>query len=615
MASSRLQWDSHARAKKARVNLLRGKTTRPRQLFMEFLEQRLLLVQDVWTGGGDGKSWQDGSNWSLTEAPGNTDSAFINVGSSLTILYSGNSSVLSITDNAAIDITAGSLEVTSGTSQISGALTVGAGASLKASGSGATFTSTGNTTIDGASLYAASSASLVLPGATSYTGSNGATIQANGTGSFVDLSHLTTLSGATGYSTLNINAQAGAEVNLSNVVSQPSGEIYAHADGTNSLIDLSKLTELLSDSQYNSGFEASNGGKILAGDLTTLNRGDIHLDDHLSSITTSQITSITSSNLYAYGGGDLAFPALTQFSQPNGATIQANGAGSVLDLTSLTSRTGSTGYATLNFNAQAGGEVNLDNLLNATSGCLSSRTRRRAICSPAPTVLADPAVDGDLGPSVSQAEQYAFTLPSGADGIGNIEISVTANVDHTAYASASSLTNANLRNYTNGSDFPSAPTTLTVGGVDFALIADGTAPSSLDILQTTGSGTSFDIPVNVSGGMVLSTLINSTYGAAGDVVGTVEVKGTGGADALFQLVEGTNIRNYNNGGYSDTIAPGTPSASFGNGQVRLDLQTFVLPTHSPRPGSRISFSQAAAARPRATHSWPPPRFYVRRDRE
>ncbi len=47
---------------------------------------------------------------------------------------------------------------------------------------------------------------------------------------------------------------------------------------------------------------------------------------------------------------------------------------------------------------------------------------------------------------------------------------------------------------------------------------------------------------------------------------------------FFSLVEGTNIRDFNNDGYNDTIAPGTPSASFGNGQVRLDMQTFVLPS-------------------------------------
>ena len=45
------------------------------------------------------------------------------------------------------------------------------------------------------------------------------------------------------------------------------------------------------------------------------------------------------------------------------------------------------------------------------------------------------------------ARQYAFTLPTGADGIGNIQITVTANVNHSAFETATSLVNANLRTY------------------------------------------------------------------------------------------------------------------------------------------------------------------------
>ncbi len=192
-------------------------------------------------------------------------------------------------------------------------------------------------------------------------------------------------------------------------------------------------------------------------------------------------------------------------------------------------------------------------------------------------VPVDPDVVGVLDPGAFLAQQYSFTLPEGADGVGNLQVTVTANVDHSAFESGTSLTNANLRSYSNGGDYPAAPTTLSVGGVDFALIPDGTTASSVGILQTGPSGSSFDIPVNIAGGTVLSTLINSAYGIAGDTVGTVEVKGTGGADATFSLVEGTNIRDHNNDGYENSIAPGTPSASFGNGQVRLDMQTFTLP--------------------------------------
>ena len=189
-------------------------------------------------------------------------------------------------------------------------------------------------------------------------------------------------------------------------------------------------------------------------------------------------------------------------------------------------------------------------------------------------VLTDPNVLGPLAPGGSLARQFAFTLPSGADGIGNIQVSVTSNVHFNAFEQGTSLANSDLRGSGNGQDYPIAPTTLTVGGVDFALVPEGTSTTSLGIIQTNGS---FDIPVNIAGATTLYTLINSIWGTPGDTVGTVEVKGTGGADAVFNLVEGTNIRDYNNDGFENSVAAGTPSASFGNGQVRLDRQTFVLP--------------------------------------
>ena len=184
------------------------------------------------------------------------------------------------------------------------------------------------TSITSASLTAEGGADLAFPKLSQFSEPNGATIEATGGGSDSDLTALTSLTGASGYASLNINADSAGEVNLSNITSLPSGRIYAHADGTSSVIDFSKLAELDSDAEYDSGFEASNGGSILAGALTTLNRGDIQLDDSKSSITTSQITSITSSNLTVEGGGDLAFPKLSQISEPDGATLEATGGGS-----------------------------------------------------------------------------------------------------------------------------------------------------------------------------------------------------------------------------------------------------------------------------------------------
>ena len=214
-------------------------------------------------------------------------------------------------------------------------------------------------------------------------------------------------------------------------------------------------------------------------------------------------------------------------------------------------------------------------------------------------VPADPGVDGVLDPGASLAEQYPFTLPTGADGVGNMQITVTANVNHSAFESATSLTNANLQTYTNGGDFPSAPTTLTVGGVDFALIPRRNNVPQPGRAANDGKRHVVRHPGEHQRRYCAQHADQLHLREAGDTVGTVEVKGTGGADAVFNLVEGTNIRDFNNDGYNNTIAPGTPSASFGSGQVRLDMQTFVLPEcvrHCPDHGHHLHKQRRHSAR-------------------
>ena len=130
----------------------------------------------------------------------------------------------------------------------------------------------------------------------------------------------------------------------------------------------------------------------------------------------------------------------------------------------------------------------------------------------------------------------------------------------------------------NGS-FPAGGASLTVGGVPFTLAHYSGGGTGI-ILTNSASQASpdvYDIPVNVADPTAVYTLINSSYGVSGFLDGTVEFIGAGGADAVFNLTQGTNIRDYNNDGFNNTVAPGTPSVSFQNGQVRLDMQSFQLP--------------------------------------
>ena len=150
MARSRLPRGGSGPRRSALEPIQHGRKTGVyRRLMMEFLEQRLLMAQDVWTGAGDGKSWQDGHNWSLNAAPGSSDTAVIEVASAVTIDYSGNSSIESVTDDAsngasaAIDITAARSPSLRGRRRSTARSRLARVRVCRPSGSGTTFTASG----------------------------------------------------------------------------------------------------------------------------------------------------------------------------------------------------------------------------------------------------------------------------------------------------------------------------------------------------------------------------------------------------------------------------------------------------------------------------------------
>ncbi len=201
----------------------------------------------------------------------------------------------------------------------------------------------------------------------------------------------------------------------------------------------------------------------------------------------------------------------------------------------------------------------------------------------------------------------AFTLPTTADGVGNIQITVTANVNHYCFRTAgpawSTRTCGTFREWVR--IIPAAPTTLTVGGVDFALVPDGTSSTSLGDLfrppETALRSTSREHRRGDHG----QHADQLRLGVCGDTVGTVEVKGTGGADAIFNLVEGTNIRDYNNDGFTTTSchrhALGVVSAT---GRSAWTCRHSSCRLRSPLAGSPTSSSTSSrAATRRASRSW------------
>src|SRR5262245_17184085 len=98
MARSRLQRILPVKRTTARAVSVVRKARCCRGPALEALEPRLVLAPVLWTGGGDGKSWQDGNNWSTHAVPGTSDDVTINVANNPTIISNGSVTIQSLVD-------------------------------------------------------------------------------------------------------------------------------------------------------------------------------------------------------------------------------------------------------------------------------------------------------------------------------------------------------------------------------------------------------------------------------------------------------------------------------------------------------------------------------------
>ncbi len=286
------------------------------------------------------------------------------VNSAATVTSGSNLTVQTVTSQAALDITGGSFQVTSGASAIDAALTVGAGASLTATGAGTSFTASGTTVIDDANLFAAAGASLSLPGVTSYANEvdSTTTLSASGMGSVLSLPNLASMTATTSsdyyagaFSLTQVQALAGGDVEMPALTQISGGPIQLSSDGTGSVLNISALTSFTgvhTGQGHDSTLQATNSGDVQDNDLTTLSDVDLTLDG-TGTFSYSQITSFTGATLNLPAGtftfGQLTDADGSTFPSVNGLTLNlpaatsANGAsftvgsGETLTLPALTS--------------------------------------------------------------------------------------------------------------------------------------------------------------------------------------------------------------------------------------------------------------------------------------
>ncbi len=299
-----------------------------------FLTPASLAVDKAvtWTGGGDGLSWSDPANWDGGEVPANdaVDTYQVTVPAGVTLDFdlpgSSNISTLDLAVGSTIRTEAGASMTVLDAANIAGLINADAG-SFTAVGVGATLSGDQNR------LTANNGAGITI-GGTSFSSTgllgNASLLLADGTGTSIGLASVTTLDaafnrpGAGAQDTHTVTARNGGAIDLSGVenINAPLGFadnlVFTIPDST-SQIDLSSLRNA-TGTGGRTRFILSNGASLSLPVLETLSN--------------TQFDVSSGAQVTAAGPQQTAYTARLPFFTD---IMQANGAGSLLDLSSIVS--------------------------------------------------------------------------------------------------------------------------------------------------------------------------------------------------------------------------------------------------------------------------------------
>ncbi len=458
--------------------------------------------------------------------------------------------------------------------------------------SGGTPNFTGMTNINASGATVSNGATLALPAVTSYQGpaaeQTTVILEATGAGSILDLSHITSLVGATVFaSSASFEALSGGNVKLT-AVPGITGQGLFKSDGTNSSLNLSALTTIATgDNGFTSTLQCTNGGTVLGSLLTTMSGLTLALDG-TAIMSTSQMTSLTSgqinvsggtpnfagmSNINASGatvsnGATLALPAVTNYQGPTAelttVTLEATGAGSILNLSHITTLVGGTVFASgASFEALAGGNVKLTAVPSISGQALfKSDGTNSSLNLSALTTIAT----GDNGfTSTLQCTNGGTIL----DSLLTTMSGLTLVLDGTAIMSTSQMTSltSGQINVSGGTPNFAGMTNINASG---ATVSNGatlalpavtsyagpTVELTTVTLEATGSGSTLDLShiTSLVGGTVFASGVTIEALAGGNLKLTQLVTVSGqvllksdGAGSVLDLADLTSVTFGNNG--------------------------------------------------------------------
>ncbi|MEM7315769.1 MAG: hypothetical protein AAF497_21735, partial [Planctomycetota bacterium] len=346
----------------------------------------------TWTGGLSG-FWDDASNWSSVPfLPGASDDVTIDTTGLASVFHDSGATTIQSLDLSERFMVRENSQVF-----VTNEAILQPGSRLEIA-DGSIFTAGSIPSIDGVDLEVNSSllpTTFAFPSITSVTNIPNSSMNwsASGSAASIDLSQATTLTHSTSnFQNIAVSATMGAQIDLSGLVNVIPGntntKFQVTSNDSGSFVDISNLTGIdagaLDDLTVGvggnvawpnpvnvSGLELEIGGTLTTSQITSFTQGRI-ISTAATSPDFSNVSNIDGTSLEAgtfFDVGVLSLPSATTFTNTFDTTRRflAENTGSTLDLSSLTSLTGSSSnFVDVEIEARDGGQVDISALTTIT---------------------------------------------------------------------------------------------------------------------------------------------------------------------------------------------------------------------------------------------------------
>jgi hypothetical protein len=286
-----------------------------------------------------------------------------------------------------------------------------------------------------------------------------------------------------------------------NSLTTASNDALSINGGSLSVAASSTLNGALSIDQGSLSVAASS---TFTGGLSMTNVSSLVASGTGVNVTVSGSTTLSDSDLWAEAGATLSLPNLASYAAPGPNSfdiLEATGTGSTLTLANLTGVTVGT-YSNFNVYAQAGGTVNLPALAELNTGQVT------LLCDGAGSLLNIPSLtdflwaSGSAGSSLLQASSGGTVQDGSLSSLAGVKLFLDG---------ASSMSTGQITSYTNG-DFTVNGGTFTFGALanldESTVTVEGGATVSLPALTGFSNGSSNTLGATGTGSTL--TLANLT---------------------------------------------------------------------------------------------------------